>query len=197
MAKANEYIIVLFVEGDTDYEFYNKLIQFYRANSKNSIRTVKIYNLKGIGKFERKVVAKIKYDILPKYDSDRIIVFCCYDTDVFELGRKPPTNWKYVKKQLANIGITDFNEIKAVKMIEDWFLIDLSGLCNFLKIKSQKSVKGKDGFDKIKKLFKKGNKIYQKGNNSHKFVQTLNISLIRTSLKNKLKKLEEKLKVRL
>lgn len=197
MAKGNKYIIVIFVEGDTDYEFYNKLIQYYRANSKSNIRTVKIYNLKGIGRFESKVVAKIKYDILPKYDTDKIIVFCCYDTDVFELGKKPPTNWKFIKKQLNNIGITDFNEIKAVRMIEDWFLIDLVGLCSFLKIKSQKSVKGKDGFDKIKNIFKKGNKIYQKGNNSHKFVQTLDISLIRTSLKNKFKKLEEKLKVRL
>lgn len=197
MATRTEYIIIIFVEGDTDYEFYNKLIQYYRANSKSNIRTVKIYNLKGIGRFESKVVAKIKYDILPKFNPERIIVFCCYDTDVFELGKKPPTNWQYIKKQLKNIGITGFNEIKAVRMIEDWFLMDLVGLCNFLKIKSQKTVKGKDGFEKIKNLFKKGNKVYQKGNNSHKFIQNINVSSIRDTIKKRLKKLEEKLKVTL
>lgn len=197
MAKGNEFIVVIFVEGDTDYEFYNKLIQFYRANSKAKIRLVKIYNLKGIGRFESKVVAKIKYDILPNFNPARIVVFCCYDTDVFELGKKPPTNWQFIKKQLSNNGIEDFNEIKAVRMIEDWFLIDLPNLCNFLKIKTQKSVKGKDGFDKIKNLFKKGNKVYQKGNNSHKFVQNLDILPIRNSMKKKFKKLEDKLRVRL
>jgi len=191
--KKKGKIIVIFVEGDTDYEFYNALINYYRDNSKSEILTSKIFNLKGIGRFESKVASKIKYEILPKYEPEDISVVCCYDTDVFDLGKKPPTNWNIVRKQLKSLGINDFTEIKAVKMIEDWFLYDINGLCNFLKIKVPKKLKGKDAYEKMKKLFKVGNKIYQKGSNSHRFVSNLNISTIRNSVSSQLKKLEKKI----
>lgn len=191
--KRKGKIIVIFVEGDTDYEFYNSLINYYRDNSKSEILSSKIFNLKGIGRFESKVASKIKYEILPKYEFENISVVCCYDTDVFDLGKKPPTNWNIVRKQLKSLGINDFTEVKAVKMIEDWFLYDINGLCKFLKIKVPKKLKGKDGYEKMKKLFKAGNKIYQKGSNSHRFVSHLNISTIRNSVSSQLKKLEKKI----
>ena len=100
-------------------------------------------------------------------------VFCCYDTDVFELAQKPPTNWQIVKKKVCELGIDDFNEIKATRMIEDWFLKDIEGLCKFLGIEIPKKLEGKDGLEKIKHLFRRGKKpkIYQKGSYSHKFFQ--------------------------
>jgi len=100
MATQGEKIIVLFVEGDTEKEFFESLIKYYRENSDTEIHSVKIYNLKGIGRFERKVASKIKHEILPKYKEDDVIVFCCYDSDVFELAKKPPTNWDLVKSNL-------------------------------------------------------------------------------------------------
>ncbi|SJZ62298.1 hypothetical protein [Sediminibacterium ginsengisoli] len=80
-------------------------------------------------------------------------------------------------------------------MIEDWFLKDLKGLCQYLKIEETKRVEGKDGLEKIKTLFKKGKKpkIYQKGSYSHKFIPSLNLLAIRNSVKIELSTVEDAL----
>jgi hypothetical protein len=126
-------MIILFVEGDTEKEFYEALLTFYKQNSKKNILACKIVNIKGISRFESKVFPKLKYEILPKYVGENIKVVCSYDTDVFELAQKPPTNWNVVRVRVNSLGIKEFYEIRAVRMIEDWLLKDFAGLCNFLK----------------------------------------------------------------
>lgn len=194
MVKKNDSsIIVLFVEGDTEKEFYQELINFYRGKISGKISKIKIYNLKGIGRFENKVASKIKLEILPNYSIEKISVFCCYDSDVFELGKKPPTNWGIVEKNLKELGINSFYRIIAKRMIEDWFLTDLDGLLTFLKLKKSPNLKGKDANEKMKVLFKAGNKIYQKGNSSHKFISSINIEKIRSVYSKELQNLEKKI----
>jgi hypothetical protein len=192
MIKEAENIIEIFVEGETDKEFYQELIKFYRDNSINDFPKIKIFNLKGIGRFERKVSSKIKLDILSSYSAKDVCVICCYDSDVFELDKKPPTNWNIVEKKLNELGVQSFHKIVAKTMIEDWFLNDLEGLMSYLKIKKTPKLKGKDAYEKIKSLFKIGNKIYQKGNSSHKFIPFLNIKKIRNTYSKNLKNLETK-----
>lgn len=172
-------LLVLFVEGDTEAEFYRLLINYYKEKSSKPFPEVKRINLKGIGRFEAKVVSKLKNDILKdkKYKDLEIIVFCCYDTDVFELAKKPPTNWSKVRKGVAELGIKSFYEIKSQKMIEDWFIKDLDGICDFLKIKKPKKV-SQEGLKVLKGLFKTSNKIYQKGYYTHKFLEKLDLSKI-------------------
>jgi hypothetical protein len=191
MASKKDYI-VLFVEGETEKEFYNALMQFYFQNYNPKIKGYKVFNVKGISRFETKVSSKLKYEVVPKHDVLNIKVICCYDTDVFELAQKPPTNWQIVKKKVNELGITSFSEVKATRMIEDWFLKDLKGLCQYLKIDEPRRVEGKDGLDKIKTLFKKGKtpKIYQKGSYSHKFIPSLNFLTIRASIKSELSIIE-------
>jgi len=191
--QVNNSIIVVFVEGDTEKEFYQELINFYRIKIPNLIPKIKIYNLKGIGRFENKVASKIKLEVLPNYKPENITVFCCYDSDVFELGKKPPTNWNIVEKKLKELGVTLFYRLIAIRMIEDWFLVDLDGLLSYLKIKKAPSLKGRDAYEKMKALFKAGNKIYQKGNSSHKFIPSLNIKKIRDNYSKELKTLELKI----
>ena len=191
--KNDNSIIILFVEGDTEKEFYQELINFYRGKITGKVPKIKIYNLKGIGRFESKVASKIKSEILPIYSQDKVSIFCCYDSDVFELGKKPPTNWDIVEKKLYELGIKSFFKIIAKRMIEDWFLIDLNGLLAFLKLKKSPNIKGKDANEKMKVLFKAGNKIYQKGNSSHKFIPSLNIENIRGVYFKELKSLEKKI----
>lgn len=127
----------------------------------------------------------------------KLKVICCYNSDVFELAQKPPVNWALVKKKVGELGIHDFEEIVAVRMIEDWFLKDIQGLCTYLKIPIPKKLEGKNGYEKMKVLFKKGSKpkIYQKGSNSHMFVPSLNLKKIRDSIKEELKTLEDSLGV--
>jgi hypothetical protein len=189
MAKS---VVVIFVEGDTDLEFYEALISFYRANYRISSK-ISLHNLRGIGRYESKLYARLKNQIIPKIKNGNIKVFCCYDTDVFDLAKKPPINWKTVRDHVTSLNIDTFIQVKSEKMIEDWFLKDTSGICRYLKIKEPKKIDAKTGYEKMKILFKKGNKIYQKGSNSHRFIKELNISSIREKVKNELQELENAL----
>ncbi len=193
--KNTHSILVLFVEGETEKEFYEALLIFYRKKYK--ICRCKVINVKGISRFESKVSARLKFEIIPKHPESIIKVVCCYDTDVFELAQKPPTNWSIVKKKVNELGIDFFDEVKAIRMIEDWFLNDIEGLCKYLNIEVPSKLDGKTGLDKIKTLFKKGTKpkVYQKGNGTHKFIALLNIGEIRNAIKKELRPLEIALEI--
>jgi hypothetical protein len=67
MAKSTTNQVVLFVEGETEKEFFEALLKFYRENSSTEIKSCKIINVKGIGRFESKVAPKMKYEIIPKF----------------------------------------------------------------------------------------------------------------------------------
>ena len=188
--------ILLFVEGATDKEFYEALFKYYQSISKTRFAgNFNVINLNGIGRFEIKVPSKLKNELINKYKDTEIIVFCCYDTDVFELAEKPPTNWAVVREKVNKLSISKFFEVSASRMIEDWFLCDLTGLCEFLKLSKIPRVKGKNGYEKMKMLFRKGNKAYQKGSNCHKFVPMLNIGGIRGKVKSQLSQIEMELGV--
>lgn len=94
------------------------------------------------------------------------------------------------KKSIEN-GANKVIFVEANKMIEDWFLHDLSGLCRFLKIVKPKNIKGKDGNEKMISLFKKAGKIYQKGTYCYHFLDSLDISIIYEQEKAQLKALED------
>jgi hypothetical protein len=178
-------IIVIFVEGATELEFYKAMAEICK---KPKTVTLKFCNLQGAGRFEQKVPSKLKREFIPTYGVDNVKVVCCYDTDVFEQGIKPPTNWDIVKQKVEAFGISNFELIGARKTIEDWFIMDIEGVCNFLKIKSPTKVFGKDGLSKMKNLFKKGGRIYQKGSNTHKFIPFLDIPKIETIVGTTLQK---------
>ncbi|MCP4265347.1 MAG: hypothetical protein GY777_07205 [Candidatus Brocadiaceae bacterium] len=91
------------------------------------------------------------------------------------------------------MGFDKVHHIKAKKSIEDWFLLDIKGLCNVLKIKQPKTLKGNTGYLKIKNLFKQGNRTYQKGYNVNSFVDRLDYKQILSCLKNEFEELREKM----
>lgn len=140
----------------------------------------------------------MKYEIIPKFPDAQLSVVCAYDTDVFELAQKPPTNWGVVKSKLSELDVNVFYEVKAKRMMEDWFLEDLSGLCKYLKLNPiPNKIEGKDGLEKIRKLFKKKNKIYLKGHHTNKFISHLDIKSIRDKVSSQLLPLEKALGVTL
>ena len=79
-------------------------------------------------------------------------------------------------------------------MIEDWFIKDLDGICDFLKVKKPKKV-SHEGFKVLKELFKLSNKIYQKGSYTHKFLEKLDLEKIIVTLKGVFNDLENRLNV--
>lgn len=65
---------------------------------------------------------------------------------------------------------------------------DLEGICKWLKIRTPKKITGKNGYEKLKKLFNDNDKVYVKG----KKVEGL---LTHIDVKKIIKKLEKELDV--
>lgn len=173
--------VVIYTEGETECEFYDKLLEeLKKINKVDKFNADKIVKqcLKGITKFDKKLLKKFEYDIKIRYSDYEIIVFLCYDTDVFDFNAKPSVNWDDVDTKLKKLGAKKVYHIKAEKCIEDIFLVDTVGLCKYLNISLVKKVNGSNGVDKMKNLFMRGDKIYQKGFSCEGFVNSLDICLI-------------------
>jgi hypothetical protein len=190
-------IIVVFTEGETDEVFYNRLYQHLRKTHNNKAIRVFIKNVKGVGSYQNKVAAKFKHEIKHNrnYSSKQTVVFCSYDLDVFansvQFKRNPPVNWEKVEQKLRQFGADEVFHIKADKMIEDWFLADMKGICKSLKITQPKKLVGRDAYEKMKVLFKKGHKVYQKGSNTDKFVDKLDIKKIYLTFEKQFEELKK------
>ena len=195
MARSKK-CVVIYTEGETECEFYDYLLEGIKIKynlQKFSVDKISKKNLKGITKFDKKIIKKFENDMKTIYKGYEVIVFLCYDTDVFDCSAKPPVNWTNVEKELTRLGANKIYHLKAEKCIEDIFLLDLPGICKFLKISPIKKVSGSDGVDKLKNLFSKGNRIYQKGFSCEGFVRSLNIQIILEKINNKLEPLIKEL----
>lgn len=173
--------LVLFVEGQTEVEFYKALIKYIREiHADKKLEHKIIYrSIDGIGGYKKEVNRIFLKEILPKVKGCQVTVALCYDTDVFGYVQKPRINWKEVEKILKDDGAHKVLHIKAEKSIEDWFLIDKVGIKHFLKLSSDLEPQGANGYEKLKFLFKRANKVYTKKSREVKgFVQALDIGLI-------------------
>jgi hypothetical protein len=142
MGSKKDNILLIYVEGDSEYYFYKLLLDQLKKVFKINIfpfRKIFILNYKGSGNIKKKIVAKTKRKYLDdkKYSNCIFTVCITYDSDVFTFAPKPPFKVNEVKKELKNIGIKKVFEVKAEKCIEDWYLIDVEGICKtvFCKIK--------------------------------------------------------------
>ncbi len=194
MSKENRCIII-YTEGETDEQFYRELLKYYGTCTDKYTpiyQKVIIKCLRGFGNFKFKVPRKFEKEIAQKFPDLEHHVFLAYDTDVFQFKSKPPINWQQVEKSLYTKGAFKVYHIKAEKMIEDWFLDDLDGLCTFLKIPIPPKLKGTNGLKKIGSLFKQSNKNYEKGYyTTHKFIPHLDLSLIQRKRSEVLKLLRD------
>lgn len=172
-------VVVIFIEGDTEIEFYNRLVSTVRAHCGGRLScSVEVKNASGIGQYKSKVLRIFEKKIKEKYPDGEFYVALCYDQDVFEMGKNPPVNWRDVKGAFLNSGANEVCLIKAVRSIEDWFLCDAEGIFRYLRLPLNTKLSDESGYEQLKKLFKKGKKIYIKGKTSKGFVQALNIEKI-------------------
>ena len=108
--------------------FYNLLLEEIKRKNKIykfSVDKIEKRCLKGIAKFDKKLLNIYKNDIKIRYADYKIIVFLCYDTDVFQISQNPPVDWIDVEKKLYDLGASNVYHIKADKCIEDLFLLDI------------------------------------------------------------------------
>lgn len=173
--------VVIFIEGDTEAEFFKKLLENIRSlchGKRFNLSKIIIRNLKGIGNFKNRIYRVFTNEILQNNPGVSFNVFLCYDTDVFEFSQKPPVNWREIEKILKENGAEKVTHIKAKKSIEDWFLKDLNGLCRHLRLPTSTGLSGSNSVKKMENLFKKGNKVYIKGGKVHGFIEVLDIKKI-------------------
>lgn len=190
--------LVLFVEGQTEVEFYKSLIKYIRECrvDKKLEHKVICRSIDGIGGYKKEVNRIFLKEILPKIEGYQVTVALCYDTDVFGYAQKPQINWKEVEKLLKKDGAHKVIHIKAEKSIEDWFLIDKEGIRRFLKLNSDINAYGANGYEKLKYLFKKANKIYaKKSREVNGLVYALDVGLISKEVANGLDLLYKELGV--
>jgi hypothetical protein len=188
----SKYAIVVFLEGKSDKVFINGYLDYLKDKYGRDPdkRLIKIMPLNGIGNYKAKAIRKLKNEIIPNNADYSIIAACLYDTDVFEWSPNPPFDWLEIEKALYDNGASNVVLIKAEHHIEDWFLKDFQSICKHLGIKARKSISGKSGVDKMKKLYNEANRTYSKGE-TDSFVHCLNMNKIEKEVGQELGKLEE------
>lgn len=170
--------VVIFVEGDTELEFYKRVVDHLSNNQRTEVKIL-FRTVKGVGNYQRKVPRIFEKDILPNNPTLTFHVILCYDTDVFEFASKPPVNWRKVEADLNKLGAKTVGHVKARKSIEDYFLEDYPGVLKYLKLPKNTPIPaGKNGIDKMKILFKRANKPYVKGAHLKELIEHLDIDKI-------------------
>lgn len=181
--------LVLFVEGDTEVEFYKQVVA--NARKLHPVgrfdTNIEYRNVKGVGGFKSIALRKFVKEIKPKYEDDcEFTIVLCSDTDVFDFAPKPPIKWNEVKKELMNNGASKIIHVKAKRSIEDWFFYDIEGILGFLRLNKKTKVSGKNGYDKLQRLYKQANKVYYKGIQSNGMIGRLDIEKIANAVKDQL-----------
>ena len=176
--KEKKTILTIFVEGDTEVDFYKKLIASIRQKVEKGRCNIEIKNVKGVGNYQSKVCRIFENSVKKKYPDYNYVVVLCYDTDVFQYSRKPPVDWNTVTKALSDRGADKVEQIRVEKSIEDWFLLDSAGLKRFLKLPAKMGVSAYKGQKGLVHLFQKANKSYIKGVRCKGLVDALDMEKI-------------------
>ncbi len=190
--------LVLFVEGDTEVEFYKQIIANARKlhPAGRFDTSIEYRNVKGVGGFKSIALRKFTKDIKMKYDNNcKFTIILCSDTDIFDFAPKPPIKWDEIEKELLDNGAEKIIHVQAEKSIEDWFLYDLESIFGFLRLSKKTKVSGKNGYDKLQHLYRQANKVYYKGIRSNGMIGRLNIEKIADAVKEQLNPLYEALGV--
>lgn len=186
--------VVIFVEGDTDKLFFDRLVQYYRQNSATPVASCEVRNMHGVSRYNGKLSGKLKGQIIPaaaRKGMEVQAVCCSYDTDVFEYAERPVVDWSRVAAEVRRLGIKDFCEVKVEQMMEDWLLDDINGVCAYLKLKKKPaSLAAKNGYERLQHLYKSANNVYVKGLGAGALIEALDMSVIRTKRRAALSPLE-------
>lgn len=175
-------ILTIITEGETDEEFYKKIISEIKKindNQKFDFTEIKHICSKSITKMHKKMLCKFKSEVcIPKYyDYEKVVCFC-YDNDVFEFNQNPPINRKKMKSDFEILGAKVI-EIIAKNTIEDFFLYDIDGVKKYLKLPNNYKISKKsNGLETIRKMFKDADRTYFKGDKVEGLVESLNKKLI-------------------
>lgn len=186
--------IIMVLEGETEVVFYKRMIDYiYSSCVKNPVvprKNVEFILARGIGNMSARAVQTYKM----RYSGGgyRNVVFCCFDTDVFDNGNLPGLWTERTRERFLDAGADEVYTIRACHMIEDWFFYDYQGILKFLNlehisIRRPEQLYGSTAAKKLNSLYKMSHRIYQKGYAADKLVEHLNIGKIYNCVKNEFK----------
>lgn len=191
--------IVIFIEGETEEEFYSRIINqlhSFAPERRFKVDKLLVRNLKGIGNYKNRAKRVFEKDIISRNPDVSFTVILCYDTDAFELSSKPPVVWSEVEQELKVSGAKKVIHIKAKRSIEDWFLLDIKGMLQYLRLKRTENIPKTGGAETVKALFKRAGKVYIKGSATKGFVEALDIKVIMAVICHDLKRLCKELGIK-
>jgi len=178
-------ISLLLVEGDTDEVFYKRIKNDFLTGCRITVE--KLYGLYNIN---AKVINRI-VDYSRQHKDEKIRVYCCFDRDS-RYGQIPEFDIKKIRKYVKDENIRTIlsvNLIIATQQIESWFLYDIEGIYEYIKVpRSQRNPKAfrppeKFGYRHLQRLFERYGKTYTKGKKAGNFINHLDTDKIVSNCK--------------
>lgn len=178
--KGMQQVSLIFVEGDTEEEFYRKLLNDYLKGIPKAV-----INLKGIYNVHRKILGKT-LDFLRKHRNCTVRVYCCIDMECRD--HNPPLDINELRT--SYLEDRDYKRVKsadaifAVQMIESWFFYDIDGIYEYLRVprKERHPAKFTPPYKfthrDLSKLFERYGKMYIKGHKSANFINFIDLEKI-------------------
>ncbi|HUX56669.1 MAG TPA: DUF4276 family protein [Bacteroidales bacterium] len=196
----NPKSILLLYEGETEEEFYRRII-----NLKVPPRTIRISysNLKGITtNINYKVLRKIYKHLSTNEGEDQIYVFVAVDREG-DRSNDSPMDIGRLKKELSKdtVRVVDVIEVIATQDIECWFLLDIDNIFNYLRVPQNKRNPEKysntEAFNNrdLSNLFRQYNKVYLKGRRVDNLLDNLDLHRIYNSCQDLRDGINEMLKL--
>ena len=182
-------LVLLFVEGETDKLFFQRLIDEIRDENNKKFRTdvkISIKNIRGVGHYKDKVTRIIKNEKIRNKSYTCRSVILCYDTDVFDFAPKPPVKLSSVVAEIKKLGIKDVKVVKVSQSIESWILIDIDNVLKFLDLPKNKNLlnRQKSGVKELENLFAKAGRTYIKGGKCEGLINCLDMKKILSTIRN-------------
>ncbi len=178
--KPHKEVALIFVEGDTEKEFYTKLAESYLHGISKSI-----INLHGIYNVHRNVLGKTEA-FLHQHSDVTVRIYCCIDRE--SRDHNPPLDIVELRSTLKERKdfkrVLSADAIIATQMIESWFFHDIDGVYKFLKVPHAQrnptkfSPPEKFTHLDLSKLFARFGKTYIKGRKCANFISHLDLEKI-------------------
>jgi hypothetical protein len=202
MATYQKKRIVMVLEGETEIVFYSRLLDYLYEHIVTSAWVfrdeIDFILARGVGNIGVRAVQTFKMRYTHASHTEHI-VFCCYDTDVFENGRMPRLWTEHTVQKFLDAGAQKVYSICAQHMIEDWYLYDYDGILAYLGLSkkemppSASAVPGKNAVKKLNYIYRKSNKIYQKGYATDELISHLDIGKIYSCIQKEIRPLIKEL----
>lgn len=173
-------VALIFVEGDTEIEFYTKFAELYLRGVPKAI-----INLHGIYNVHRNVLGRTEA-FLHQHCDVCLRIYCCIDRE--SRDHNPPLDIDELRTTLGERKdfkrVLSADAIVATQMIESWFFYDIEGIYKFLKVpRSLRSLTKFTPAEKfthvdLSRLFARFGKTYIKGRKCANFISHLDLERI-------------------